>query len=123
MCGHDGLRVRGDVLAAAGLLQANYQANVASSRPAQGGVRGRADRPNQVWQLDFTEFETTTGGRRGCRCRDYWSKYELGWHVSPTANQHDAITAIELAPPKPHGWPSSRCTSLPHATLTTTSSR
>ena len=29
--------------------------------------------------------------------RDYWSKYELGWHVSPTANQHDAIAAIELA--------------------------
>src|SRR3954471_16618159 len=30
-------------------------------------------------------------------CRDYWSKYELGWHVAPTANQHDAIAAIELA--------------------------
>src|SRR5690606_34949481 len=24
-------------------------------------------------------------------------KYEHRWHVSPTANQHDAITAIELA--------------------------
>ena len=29
--------------------------------------------------------------------RDHGSKYELGWHVSPTANQHDAIAAIELA--------------------------
>jgi transposase InsO family protein len=28
---------------------------------------------------------------------DYWSKYEFGWHWSPTANQHDAITAVELA--------------------------
>jgi DNA-binding NarL/FixJ family response regulator len=28
---------------------------------------------------------------------DYWFKYELGWHVSPTANQHDAIAAVELA--------------------------
>jgi hypothetical protein len=30
-------------------------------------------------------------------CRDYCSKYELGWHVSPTANQHDAVAAVELA--------------------------
>ncbi len=54
--------------------------------------------PNQVWQLDFSEFETTTGGTwRIAGCRDYWSKYEHPWHVSPTANQHDAIEAIELA--------------------------
>ncbi len=54
--------------------------------------------PNQVWQLDFSEFETTTGGTwRIAGCRDYWSKYEHPWHVSPTANQHDAIAAIELA--------------------------
>ena len=26
-----------------------------------------------------------------------WSKYELGWHVFPTADQHDAIAAVELA--------------------------
>ncbi len=54
--------------------------------------------PNQVWQLDFSEFETTTGGTwRLAGCRDYWSKYEQPFHVSPTANQHDAIDAIELA--------------------------
>lgn len=54
--------------------------------------------PNQVWQLDFSEFETTTGGTwRLAGCRDYWSKYEHPFHVSPTANQHDAIDAIELA--------------------------
>ncbi len=28
---------------------------------------------------------------------DYWSKYEYGWHWSPTANQHDAIAGVELA--------------------------
>ncbi len=50
--------------------------------------------PNQVWQLDFSEFETTTGGTwRIAGCRDYWSKYEHRFHVSPTANQHDAIDA------------------------------
>ena len=54
--------------------------------------------PNQVWQLDFSEFETTSGGTwRLAGCRDYWSKYEHPWHVSPTANQHDAIDAVELA--------------------------
>jgi putative transposase len=30
-------------------------------------------------------------------CRDYWSKYEFDAHVSPTANMHDAVTAVELA--------------------------
>ena len=54
--------------------------------------------PNQVWQLDFSEFETTTGGTwRLAGCRDYWSKYEHPFHVSPTGNQHDALDAIELA--------------------------
>ncbi len=54
--------------------------------------------PNQVWQLDFSEFETTSGGTwRIAGCRDYWSKYEHPFHVSPTANQHDAIDAVELA--------------------------
>jgi transposase InsO family protein len=54
--------------------------------------------PNQVWQLDFSEFETTTGGTwRLAGCRDYYSKYEHRFHVSPTANQFDAIDAIELA--------------------------
>ncbi len=31
-------------------------------------------------------------------CRDYFSKYEDRFHVSPTANQHDAIDTVELAP-------------------------
>jgi len=34
-------------------------------------------------------------GRSGPSCGR--SKYELGWRVSQTANQHDAITAVELA--------------------------
>ena len=46
----------------------------------------------------LASIETTTGGTwRLAGCRDYWSKYELGWHVAPTANQHDAIAAVELA--------------------------
>ncbi len=54
--------------------------------------------PNQVWQLDFTEFETRQGGvwRIG-GIADYWSKLELGWHVSTTANHRDAIETVEQA--------------------------
>jgi transposase InsO family protein len=54
--------------------------------------------PNQVWQLDFSEFETSRGGTwRLAGCADYWSKYEFGWHTSLTANQRDAVAAVELA--------------------------
>ena len=54
--------------------------------------------PNQVWQLDFSEFETRHGGvwRIG-GIADYWSKVELGWHVSTTANHRDAIETVQLA--------------------------
>jgi putative transposase len=54
--------------------------------------------PNQVWQFDFSEYETSRGGIwRTAGVADYWSKYEFGWHWSPTANQHDAVAGMELA--------------------------
>lgn len=99
MCRHDGVVVSQAsvlrVLRDEGLLlEANYQRErrqLAARRKAAFAVESTG--ANQVWQLDFTEFETSSGGtRRLAGCRDYWSKYELGWHVSPTANQHDAIT-------------------------------
>jgi putative transposase len=81
------------------LLEATYQRErrqLAARRKAAFATEPTG--PNQVWQLDFSEFETTAGGTwRLAGCRDYWSKYELGWHVAPTANQHDAIAAVELA--------------------------
>jgi putative transposase len=41
--------------------------------------------PNQVWQLDFCEYETTAGGIwRLAGCCDYYSKYEYGWHIGLT---------------------------------------
>jgi transposase InsO family protein len=56
------------------------------------------DGPLQVWQMDFSEFETRWGGTwRIGGVADYWSKVEFGFHVSPTQNQHDAITAVKLA--------------------------
>jgi len=56
------------------------------------------DRPNQVWQLDFSEYETTTGGTwRLAGCCDYFSKYEYGWHIAPGCTGADAIAAVQLA--------------------------
>ena len=53
---------------------------------------------NEVWQLDFSEYETTQGGTwQISGCADYWAKVELGWHVSMTQNHRDAITAVNLA--------------------------
>lgn len=81
------------------ILPAHYQRErrkLAERRKAAFAVTPTG--PNQVWQLDFSEFETTTGGTwRLAGCRDYWSKYEHPFHVSPTGNQHDAIDAVELA--------------------------
>ncbi len=46
----------------------------------------------------LASIETTTGGTwRLAGCRDYWSQYEHPFHLSPTANQFDAIDAVELA--------------------------
>lgn len=54
--------------------------------------------PNQVWQLDFSEYETTTGGiwRLAGVC-DYYSKYEYGWHIAPGCTGADAIEAVKIA--------------------------
>ena len=61
--------------------------------------------PNQVWQMDFTEFETTQGGTwRLGGCADYWAKTEFGWHVSTTQNHRDAITAVEIAITEAENW-------------------
>src|SRR5690606_12336427 len=81
------------------ILEANYQRErrqLAARRKAAFATQPTG--ANQVWQLDFSEFETTGGGTwRLAGCRDYWSKYELGWHTSPTANMHEAVAAVELA--------------------------
>ena len=81
------------------VLEVNYQAERrqhAEARRAAFVVPPSG--PNQVWQLDFTEFATRMGGTwRIGGTADYWSKYELGWHVSPTQNHRDAITTVEIA--------------------------
>ncbi len=53
---------------------------------------------NRVWQTDFSEFETTSGGIwRLCAVIDYATKYCLAATVTPTSRATDAIACIELA--------------------------
>jgi putative transposase len=55
-------------------------------------------RRNQVWQLDFSEYEATVQSTwRLAGCADYWAKYELGFHVATTCNHRDAIRTVEIA--------------------------
>ncbi len=81
------------------VLEVNYQAERrqhAQARRAAFVVPPSG--PNQVWQLDFTEYTTRMGGTwRIGGIADYWSKLELGWHVSPTQNHRDAIETVEVA--------------------------
>lgn len=104
MVRHEGHRVSQStvlrILAEEGLLlKADYQRErrqLAKQRKA--AFASTPSGPNQVWQFDFSEYETTGGGTwRVAGIADYYSKYEFGWHWSPTANQHDAIAAVELA--------------------------
>lgn len=104
MTSHDGHRVSQATLLRllrdeAQILGANYQRErrkLAERRKAAFATEPTGS--NQVWQLDFSEYETTAGGTwRIASCRDYWSKYEFDAHVSPTAHMHDAVAAVELA--------------------------
>jgi transposase InsO family protein len=53
---------------------------------------------NQVWQLDFTEFETTRDGRwQIAGCTDYVAKYEFTRWIAPTQMRHDAVEAVKAA--------------------------
>ncbi len=95
------------------LLAADYQAERRQLAAARRAVFVTPpDGPNRVWQLDFSEFETTRGGTwRIAACTDYWSKYELGWHLALTANQHDAIAAVEAAFGEAERSATGRCSS------------
>lgn len=84
ICRHEGHRVSQEgvlrLLRDEGLiLPSAYQRErrqLAACRKAAFATEPTA--PNHVWQLDFSEFETTTGGTwRMAGCRDYWSMYEL----------------------------------------------
>lgn len=61
------------------------------------GVRSRPERIEPgVGSRTSGEYETVDGGTwHIAGARDYWSKYEYAYHLSPTANQRDAIAALK----------------------------
>src|SRR3954451_19384889 len=62
------------------LLEANYQRErrqLAARRKAAFAVEPTA--PNQVWQLDFTDFETTTGGPGASRAAGTTDRSTTSW--------------------------------------------
>lgn len=69
------------------LLPVNYTAErreLAQARSAAFALP--PTRRNQVWQLDFSKYETTTGGTwRLAGCADDWAKYEFGFHLATNA--------------------------------------
>src|SRR5690606_41465441 len=84
MVRHDGHRVsQATVLRALRdeglLLEANYQRERRKLAERRKAAFAKAPTgPNQVWQLDFSEYETTTGGTwRIASCRDYWAHDEF----------------------------------------------
>lgn len=53
---------------------------------------------NRVWQTDFSEFETTSGGIwRISAVVDYATKYCLAITVTPTSRGADAVACLNLA--------------------------
>jgi putative transposase len=61
------------------------------------GLRRPADGA-EVWQTDFSEFETAAGGIwRICAVIDYATKYCLAATVTPTARGQDALACLAAA--------------------------
>jgi putative transposase len=53
---------------------------------------------NRVWQSDFSEFETASGGIwRICAVIDYATKYCLAAAITPTARGQDALACLLTA--------------------------
>ena len=53
---------------------------------------------NRVWQTDFSEFETTSGGIwRICAVIDYATKYCLAITITPTSRGTDAVACLRTA--------------------------
>jgi putative transposase len=102
---HDGVDVGSAssvcrAMARRGLLQpVRYQAERRQLAQARRAVFvDPPTRRNRVWQMDFSEFETTAGGtwRIGGVC-DYWAKPALAGRVAATATATDLIAALQAA--------------------------
>jgi putative transposase len=80
------------------LLKADYQRERRElAKARQAAFAAPTTDPYQLWQLDFSEYETAARGTWWVAdVADYRSECEFGWHWSPTANRHDAVAAVEM---------------------------
>jgi len=82
------------------LLKANYQRerrHLAAERRA--AFTDPPTGPNMVWQLDFSEYETPTGGWRVAGVADYWSSTSSG------GTGHRPRTSTTRSRPSSSPWP------------------
>jgi putative transposase len=81
------------------VLPSRYQAE--RRRLAQARKSAFAETPacrNRVWQMDFSEYETSAGGTwRICSVIDYQSKLALCAPVTGTSTARDAVAALGTA--------------------------
>jgi transposase InsO family protein len=83
-----------------GLLQpVDYQAERRQwAKARRAAFTAEPTHRNQVWQLDFSAFETIAeGDYKIAGCGDYFARHEFSRWTSPTENRHDAIASVELA--------------------------
>lgn len=81
------------------LMPIRYQAERRALAKARKAVFLSApDRRNRIWQMDFSDFETTTGGNwQICSVVDYVSKYTLACTASGTQTGRDAVETLAAA--------------------------
>ncbi|HEX2063618.1 MAG TPA: integrase core domain-containing protein [Acidimicrobiales bacterium] len=81
------------------LLPARYQAERrALARARKGVFKYPTPRRNRVWQMDFSEFETTTAGTWMLSgVVDYWAKVCLTATANATQTARDAVASLEAA--------------------------
>lgn len=81
------------------LLPVRYQAERrAFAKARRATFDAPPDRRNRVWQMDFSEFETTSGGTwRLGGIIDYATKYSLACPVFGTQTAADAVAVVQAA--------------------------
>jgi len=81
------------------LLPSGFRADRRSwSRLRKRVFRDPPRERNRVWQMDFSEFETTRGGIwRICSVIDYATKYCLAATVTATSRGQDALACLRRA--------------------------
>jgi putative transposase len=81
------------------LLPQGFRADIKTMARARRQVfHEPPTRRNRVWQMDFSEFETTGGGIwRICAVIDYATKYCPAATVTPTSRATDALACLQTA--------------------------